>query len=121
VHPCAGWLEGGSGVPFEKLITDIEALQTVAELCDATPGDEDAIGFDAIAEVQPGGHFSSGHTMARYAPPSEPLGADWSNFSIWTQARSKPRRSVPPVSETDAGHFRRRPRPPPLPAFSINS
>ena len=88
---AAGWLEGGLSVSFEKLITDIEALQTVAELCTATPGDEDAIGFEAIAEVQPGGHFfSAGHTMARYRTAFyEPLVADWSNFGNWTQAGSK--------------------------------
>ncbi|BCG96034.1 trimethylamine methyltransferase family protein [Mesorhizobium sp. 131-2-1] len=88
---AAGWLEGGLSVSFEKLITDIEALQTVAELCARTPGDEDSIGFEAIAEVQPGGHFfSAGHTMARYRTAFyEPLVADWSNFGNWTQAGSK--------------------------------
>ncbi|MDX8538905.1 trimethylamine methyltransferase family protein [Mesorhizobium abyssinicae] len=88
---AAGWLEGGLSVSYEKLITDIEALQTVAELCSRTPGDEDSIGFEAIAEVQPGGHFfSAGHTMARYRTAFyEPLVADWSNFGNWTQAGSK--------------------------------
>ena len=88
---AAGWLEGGLRVSFEKLITDIEAVQTVAELCSRTPGDADAIGFDAIAEVQPGGHFfSAAHTMSRYRTAFyEPLVADWSNFGNWTQAGSK--------------------------------
>ncbi|RVC58775.1 trimethylamine methyltransferase family protein [Mesorhizobium sp.] len=88
---AAGWLEGGLSVSYEKLITDIEALQTVAELCARTPGDEGSIGFEAIAEVQPGGHFfSAGHTMARYRTAFyEPLVADWSNFGNWTQSGSK--------------------------------
>ncbi|TGT90239.1 MULTISPECIES: trimethylamine methyltransferase family protein [unclassified Mesorhizobium] len=88
---AAGWLEGGLSVSLEKLVTDIEALQTVAELCAATPGDDDAIGFEAIAEVQPGGHFfSAGHTMARYRTAFyEPLVADWSNFGNWTKSGSK--------------------------------
>ena len=88
---AAGWLEGGLSVSFEKLITDIEALQTIAELCAATPGDDDAIGFEAIAEVQPGGHFfSAGHTMARYRTAFyEPLVADWSNFGNWSEAGGK--------------------------------
>ncbi|RTL96423.1 MAG: trimethylamine methyltransferase [Hyphomicrobiales bacterium] len=88
---AAGWLEGGLSVSLEKLITDIEALQTVAELCQQTPGDVDAIGFEAIAEVQPGGHFfSAAHTMTRYRTAFyEPLVADWSNFGNWTQAGSK--------------------------------
>ncbi|KRB22842.1 MULTISPECIES: trimethylamine methyltransferase family protein [Mesorhizobium] len=100
---AAGWLEGGLSVSFEKMITDIEALQTVAELCAATPGDEDAIGFEAIAEVQPGGHFfSAGHTMARYRTAFyEPLVADWSNFGNWTQSGSKT------ASERATGVWRR--------------
>ncbi|WP_256751134.1 trimethylamine methyltransferase family protein [Mesorhizobium sp. Mes31] len=100
---AAGWLEGGLSVSFEKLITDIEALQTVAELCTATPGDTDTIGFEAIAEVQPGGHFfSAGHTMARYRTAFyEPLVADWSNFGNWTQSGSKT------ASERATGVWRR--------------
>ncbi|UCI10406.1 trimethylamine methyltransferase family protein [Mesorhizobium sp. B1-1-8] len=88
---AAGWLEGGLSVSFEKLITDIEALQTIAELCASTPGDAEAIGFEAIAEVQPGGHFfSAGHTMARYRTAFyEPLVADLSNFGTWTEAGSR--------------------------------
>ena len=100
---AAGWLEGGLSVSFEKLVTDVEALQTVAELCAATPGDCDSIGFEAIAEVQPGGHFfSAGHTMARYRTAFyEPLVADWSNFGNWTQSGSKT------ASERATGVWRR--------------
>ncbi|QND55423.1 trimethylamine methyltransferase family protein [Mesorhizobium huakuii] len=100
---AAGWLEGGLSVSFEKMITDIEALQTVAELCAATPGDDDSIGFEAIAEVQPGGHFfSAGHTMTRYRTAFyEPLVADWSNFGNWTQSGSKT------ASERATGVWRR--------------
>ena len=85
---AAGWLEGGLSVSFEKLITDLEALQTIAELCRETPGDEDAIGFDAIAEVQPGGHFfAAAHTMERYQTAFyRPLVADLSNHGSWTEA-----------------------------------
>lgn len=88
---AAGWLEGGLSVSYEKLITDIEMLQVLAELCSDTPGDTDAIGFEAIAEVQPGGHFfSAQHTMARYRTAFyEPLIADWSNYGTWTEAGSK--------------------------------
>lgn len=87
----AGWLEGGLSVSFEKLVTDIETLQMVAELCRPTEGDDDAIGFEAIAEVMPGGHFfAAAHTMSRYRTAFyEPLVADWSNFGSWTEAGSK--------------------------------
>jgi len=88
---AAGWLEGGLSISFEKLVTDIEALQTLAELCASVPGDADAIGFDAIAEVQPGGHFfAAQHTMARYRTAFyEPLVADLSNFGTWTEAGAR--------------------------------
>lgn len=87
VH-SAGWLEGGLSVSYEKLITDLEAIQTIAELCLPTPQDDDAFGLDAIEEVQPGGHFfSAAHTMSRYRTAFyEPLVADLSNFGAWTEA-----------------------------------
>lgn len=89
VH-AAGWLEGGLSVSFEKLITDIEVLQMAAEMFTACPGDRDAIGLDAIAEVQPGGHFfAAQHTMSRYRTEFyEPLVADWSNFGNWQKSGS---------------------------------
>lgn len=88
---AAGWMEGGLSVSYEKLITDIEALQTVAELFQPTPGDAAAIGYDAIAEVQPGGHFfAAAHTMSRYRTAFyQPLVADLSNFGSWTESGSK--------------------------------
>ena len=87
----AGWLEGGLANSFEKFVTDVEALQTVAELCIAPAGDRDAIGFEAIAAVDPGGHFFAGeHTMQRYRTAFyEPLVADLSNFGTWSNAGSK--------------------------------
>ncbi|HHZ09098.1 MAG TPA: trimethylamine methyltransferase family protein [Rhizobiales bacterium] len=88
---AAGWIEGGLGFSYEKMITDVEALQTMAELCLPTPENDDAIGFDAIAEVHPGGHFfAAAHTMNRYRTAFyEPLVADWSNFGAWTKEGAK--------------------------------
>jgi trimethylamine--corrinoid protein Co-methyltransferase len=90
VH-SAGWLEGGLSVSFEKLITDLEVVQMVAEMCVDTPADDGAIGFDAIAEVAPGSHFfSAAHTMERFRTAFyEPLVADWSNFGNWVQSGSR--------------------------------
>ena len=84
---AAGWLEGGLTVSYEKLITDVEVLQMVAELCANTPAGDAEIGLDALAEVQPGGHFfAAGQTMARYQTEFyDPLVADWSNFGTWTE------------------------------------
>jgi trimethylamine--corrinoid protein Co-methyltransferase len=87
VH-AAGWLEGGLTLGYEKFIADIEALQTLAELCHPAPADTAALGFDAIAEVPPGGHFfSTAHTMDRYQTAFyRPLVADLSNHGTWTEA-----------------------------------
>jgi len=86
----AGWLEGGLTLSYEKLITDLETIQMLAELCLELPSDEAAIGFDAIREVQPGGHFfAAAQTMERYQTAFyEPVVADWSNFGTWTERGS---------------------------------
>jgi len=86
VH-SAGWLESGLTVSYEKLITDMEMVQVMAELCADTPASDDDIALDALREVPPGGHFfGAAHTMARYKTEFyEPLAADWSNFGTWTE------------------------------------
>ena len=85
---AAGWLEGGLTFGYEKFICDIEALQTIAELAAPAPADAEALAFDAIAEVPPGGHFfAATHTMDRYASAFyQPLVADLSNHGQWTEA-----------------------------------
>ncbi|MEM9206363.1 MAG: trimethylamine methyltransferase family protein [Pseudomonadota bacterium] len=84
---AAGWIEGGLTVSYEKLITDMEMVQVLAELCSPTSADDAEIALDALAEVQPGGHFfAAAHTMERYQSAFyEPLIADWSNFGTWTE------------------------------------
>src|SRR5262249_49815682 len=74
-----------------KFVTDVETLQTIAELCATVPADEPAIAFEAIASVTPGGHFfSAQHTMARYRTAFyESVVADWSNFGTWHEAGGK--------------------------------
>jgi trimethylamine--corrinoid protein Co-methyltransferase len=87
---AAGWLEGGLSISFEKLITDVDVLQTIAEMCTPTPGDDAAIAYTAIEDVQPGGHFfATEHTMARYKTAFyEPLVTDATNFGTWSEAGS---------------------------------
>ncbi len=86
VH-AAGWLEGGLTNSYEKCMTDVDMLQMFAELCTPPEASADAIGYEAIAEVAPGGHFfAAAHTMARYRSAFyEPLIADVSNFGTWTE------------------------------------
>ncbi|MEM6940050.1 MAG: trimethylamine methyltransferase family protein [Pseudomonadota bacterium] len=89
VH-AAGWLEGGLSFGYEKFITDLEALQTLAEMCTPPSATAEDIGFDALAEVQPGGHFfAAAHTMERYATAFyAPVIADLSNYGAWEEAGS---------------------------------
>jgi trimethylamine--corrinoid protein Co-methyltransferase len=87
VH-SAGWLEGGLTFGYEKFINDVEALQTIAELCRPVEEDEESLGWSALADVQPGGHFfATEHTMQRYRDAFyQPLVADLSNFGRWNDA-----------------------------------
>ncbi|WP_299298483.1 trimethylamine methyltransferase family protein [uncultured Tateyamaria sp.] len=87
---AAGWLEGGLSVSYEKLITDVEVLQMVAELCTATAADDTDIALDALEEVQPGGHFfGAAHTMERYQTEFyEPVVADFANIGTWEERGS---------------------------------
>lgn len=97
VH-AAGWLEGGLSFGYEKFICDIEALQIIAEMTFQTSGSDEEIGFDAIAEVDPGGHFfATQHTMDRYRTAFyEPLVSDLRNFGTWGAdgAKSSPERAT---------------------------
>ena len=90
VH-SAGWLEGGLSFGYEKFINDVEALQILAEMCSKPDGSEAEIGFDALKDVEPGGHFfATQHTMDRYQTAFySPLVADLSNFGSWTEAGEK--------------------------------
>ncbi|MGC6484558.1 MAG: trimethylamine methyltransferase family protein [Candidatus Puniceispirillales bacterium] len=84
---AAGWQEGGLTVGYEKLITDMEGVQMIADLCRDYQGRRDDIGLDAIAGIEPGGHFfGCDHTMARYRTEFyEHIVADLSNFGTWTE------------------------------------
>lgn len=85
---AAGWLEGGLTFGYEKFINDIEALQTLAEMC-VVPGATTAeIGYEALKDVEPGGHFfATQHTMDRYEDAFyAPLVADLNNFGTWEAA-----------------------------------
>ncbi|NBX43398.1 MAG: trimethylamine methyltransferase, partial [Rhodobacteraceae bacterium] len=83
-----GWLEGGLTVGYEKTITDLEQIQSIAELC--LPGEDTDLAavFADIASVAPGGHFfDTDVTMARFAEAFyPPLVADLSNHGAWQEA-----------------------------------
>tara|TARA_R110002096_G_scaffold6992_6_gene31199 strand:- start:488 stop:1993 length:1506 start_codon:yes stop_codon:yes gene_type:complete len=83
----AGWLEGGLSVSYEKLITDVEVLNMIAEICGGAKAGPDEIGFDALQEVAPSGHFfATTQTMARYNTEFyEPVVHEYANFGTWTE------------------------------------
>jgi trimethylamine---corrinoid protein Co-methyltransferase len=87
---AAGWLEGGLRCSFEKTILDIDLLQMVAEFLTPLDLSEDALGFDAIQSVGPGGHFfGTQHTQDRYKTAFySPIISDWRNFETWAEAGS---------------------------------
>lgn len=88
---AAGWLEGGLTGSMEKFILDIEMLQTFAEIFNPLGADYPDLAYEAIASVEPGGHFfGCEHTMSRYQTAFyTPLVSDWSNFGQWTENGSK--------------------------------
>ena len=85
---AAGWLEGGLTVSYEKIITDVEVLNMIAELCAGAQAGADEIGFDtALSAVDPGGHFfAASQTMERYTTAFyPPVIHDYANFGTWTE------------------------------------
>ena len=85
---AAGWLEGGLTVSYEKIVTDVEVLNMVAELCAGARAGVAEIGFaEALSQVAPQGHFfAAPQTMARYTTEFyEPVVHDYANFGTWTE------------------------------------
>ncbi|MEF3049044.1 trimethylamine methyltransferase family protein [Pseudotabrizicola sp. L79] len=88
----AGWLESGLSISYEKLITDVEVLNMIAELCAGNTATTDDIGYEtAIKEVDPSGHFfATTQTMARYNSAFyEPIVHEYANFGTWTERGAK--------------------------------
>ncbi len=84
----AGWMEGGLVASFEKIVLDAEMIQAMGEFMQPLVVDEDSLGFAAIGEIAPGGHFfGSEHTLARYERAFyAPLLSDWRNYETWRLA-----------------------------------
>jgi trimethylamine--corrinoid protein Co-methyltransferase len=57
----------------------------LAEVLQPLEVDDATLGFEAIADVGPGGHFfGTAHTLARYETAFyRPLVSDWRNFETW--------------------------------------
>jgi trimethylamine--corrinoid protein Co-methyltransferase len=90
VYHAAGWLESGLTASFEKLITDAEMLQMMAEFLRPIEVNAGELALDAIAEVEPGGHhFGTAHTLARFETAFYmPMLSSRQNFESWQEAGS---------------------------------
>lgn len=90
-YHAAGWLEGGLCASLEKLVLDVEMLQHMMSFLDPIIIDEGTLAFDAMSDVQTGGHFfGTPHTLARYETAFyQPMLSDWQNFEAWELAGSK--------------------------------
>lgn len=91
IYHAAGWLEGGLVASFEKLIIDIESLQSMSRILEPIKINNEEFGLEAIEDVGPGGHFfGTQHTMERYKTAFyEPMLSDWQNNENWQQAGAK--------------------------------
>lgn len=60
----AGWLESGLSACYAKFILDVDQLTVLQRLVQGLDLSEDAMAFDAVREVGPGGHFlGNAHTL----------------------------------------------------------
>jgi trimethylamine--corrinoid protein Co-methyltransferase len=86
----AGWMEGGLHASYEKMILDAELLGMVEAFLEPVVVDEETLGFSAMQEVGPGGHFfGAAHTQARYRTAfHKPMLSDWRNYETWQEAGS---------------------------------
>jgi trimethylamine--corrinoid protein Co-methyltransferase len=80
-----GWLEGGLRASFEKIVIDLEMVQTLMKSLEPVDFSESELAVDAMADVGPGGHFfGTQHTLDRYETAFyEPVLSDWRNFETW--------------------------------------
>lgn len=83
----AGWQEGGLVASFEKLILDVEILHTIVESWQPIDTSEAELAFDAIAGVDPGGHFfGEPHTLERFETAFyDPIVATRASYEQWVE------------------------------------
>jgi trimethylamine--corrinoid protein Co-methyltransferase len=90
IQHSAGWMEGGLVASYEKFALDCDLVQMVSQFLQPIEMSSDALGFDAIKEVGPGGHFfGAAQTLERYSTAFyQPMISDWRNFPAWEAAGS---------------------------------
>ncbi len=90
IYHAAGWMEGGLQASYEKLVLDVEMLQQMMEFLTPIDLTTNEIALDAMARVEPGGHFfGDEHTLERYETAFyAPMLSDWRNHGAWSEAGS---------------------------------
>jgi len=64
---AAGWLDGGLIAGYEKFVLDCEILGMLHTWAKGLDLSDEALAYDAIAEVPPGGHFlGTAHTLRHF-------------------------------------------------------
>lgn len=88
IYHGAGWMEGGLTASLEKIVLDVELLQSASLALVPPVIDADTLGLDAIAETPSGGHFfGHPHTLARYEHAFyRPLLSQWSTRESWIES-----------------------------------
>lgn len=83
-------MEGGLHASYEKMILDAELLGMVEAFLDPVVVDEETLGYEAMQEVGPGGHFfGAAHTQSRFKTAfHKPMLSDWRNYETWQEAGS---------------------------------
>ncbi len=97
IQHAAGWLEGGLVASYEKFALDVDLLQIVDRVPATLGCNEETMGFAAMLEVGPGGHFfGAQHTLERYSTAFyQPIISDW--------------RKLPAMARLGLAHAERRP------------
>ena len=87
---CAGWLEGGLVMGYEKFIMDAEQAVFLTRLARGPDVSENAQAMDALEEVGPGSHFlGCAHTLRNFSDAfyNSPI-TDSNSYEQWAQEGS---------------------------------
>lgn len=85
IYHAAGWMEGGLVASYEKVMLDGDMIDAFAKMLTPIDFSPDELGFDAIGDIAPGGHFfGHNHTLDRYKSAFfAPILSDWQTFENW--------------------------------------
>lgn len=89
VH-AVGWMEGGLRASYEKMVLDGDLLGMVSTFLAPLDFSSEALAFEAVRDVGPGGHFfGTPHTLERFRNAFyRPMISDWRNYETWAEAGS---------------------------------